>query len=99
MKRCQTVISNSMDESVKHYCGLFGVFGHRDAARLTYLGLYSLQHRGEEAAGIVTYDGKAMHTHKAMGLVSEVFNEQTLTGSRAGWRLGTRATPRPAPAP
>ena len=67
-----------MDESVKHYCGLFGVYGHRDAARLTYLGLYSLQHRGEEAAGIVTYDGKAMHAHKGMGLVSEVFDEQTL---------------------
>ncbi len=67
-----------MDESVKHSCGLFGVYGHRDAARLTYLGLYSLQHRGEEAAGIVTYDGKTTHTHKGMGLVSEVFNEQTL---------------------
>ena len=67
-----------MDDTVKHYCGLFGVYGHRDAARLTYLGLYSLQHRGEEAAGIVTYDGKTMHTHKGMGLVSEVFNETTL---------------------
>ena len=67
-----------MDDSVKHSCGLFGVYGHRDAARLTYLGLYSLQHRGEEAAGIVTYDGKTMHTHKGMGLVSEVFNEATL---------------------
>src|SRR3989338_11669960 len=69
-----------MDDSVKHYCGLFGVYGHRDAARLTYLGLYSLQHRGEEAAGLVTWDGKTktMHAHKAMGLVSEVFNEQTL---------------------
>jgi len=67
-----------MDEVVKHSCGLFGVYGHRDAARLTYLGLYSLQHRGEEAAGIVTYDGKTMHTHKAMGLVSEVFNETIL---------------------
>ena len=67
-----------MDDAVKHYCGLFGIYGHRDAARLTYLGLYSLQHRGEEAAGIVTYDGKTMHTHKGMGLVSEVFNETTL---------------------
>jgi amidophosphoribosyltransferase len=69
-----------MDDDVKHSCGLFGIYGHRDAARLTYLGLYSLQHRGEEAAGIVTYDGKAMHVHKAMGLVSEAFNEQTLHG-------------------
>ena len=67
-----------MDEGVKHYCGLFGIYGHRDAARLTYLGLYSLQHRGEEAAGIVTFDGKTMHTHKGLGLVSEVFNDATL---------------------
>ncbi|MBI4003634.1 MAG: amidophosphoribosyltransferase [Candidatus Omnitrophica bacterium] len=67
-----------MDDSVKHSCGLFGIYGHRDAARLTYLGLYSLQHRGEEAAGIVTFDGKTMHAHKAMGLVSEVFTEATL---------------------
>ncbi len=67
-----------MDDSVKHSCGLFGVYGHRDAARMTYLGLYSLQHRGEEAAGIATYDGKIMQTHKGMGLVSEVFNEEIL---------------------
>jgi amidophosphoribosyltransferase len=69
-----------MDDNVKHYCGLFGIYGHREAARLTYLGLYSLQHRGEEAAGIVTFDGKTMHSHKEMGLVSEVFDEQTLHG-------------------
>src|SRR3990167_2456749 len=67
-----------MDEAVKHSCGLFGIAGHRDAARLTYLGLYSLQHRGEEAAGIATFDGKQMHAYKGMGLVSEVFNEATL---------------------
>lgn len=67
-----------MDDVVKHSCGLFGVYGHRDAARLTYLGLYSLQHRGEEAAGIVTYNGKVMHAHKGMGLVAEVFNEEIL---------------------
>ena len=48
----------SHDDRAKEACGLFGIYGHRDAARLTYLGLYSLQHRGEEAAGIVTYDGK-----------------------------------------
>jgi amidophosphoribosyltransferase len=66
-----------MDDSVKHSCGLFGVYGHRDAARLTYLGLYSLQHRGEEAAGIVTFDGTQMHSYKGQGLVSEVFREET----------------------
>jgi len=66
-----------MDNAVRHACGLFGIYGHRDAARLTYLGLYSLQHRGEEAAGIVTFDGKQMHIYKGQGLVSEVFNEET----------------------
>ncbi len=67
-----------MDNSVKHSCGLFGIYGHRDAARLTYLGLYSLQHRGEEAAGIVTFDGRQMHAYKGQGLVAEVFNEAIL---------------------
>jgi len=67
-----------MADAPKESCGLFGIYGHRDAARLTYLGLYSLQHRGEEAAGIVTSDGKQMHHYKAQGLVSEVFNEEIL---------------------
>src|SRR3989338_6065937 len=77
-----------MDDAVKPSCGLFGVYGNRDAARLTYLGLYSLQHRGEEAAGLVTYDGKTMHAHKGMGLVSEVFNEQTLHGLPGRMAIG-----------
>jgi amidophosphoribosyltransferase len=77
-----------MDDSVKHSCGLFGVYGHRDAAKLTYLGLYSLQHRGEEAAGIVTFDGRTMHTHKGLGLVSEVFNETILHGLPGRMALG-----------
>lgn len=77
-----------MNEDVKHYCGLFGLYGHRDAARLTYLGLYSLQHRGEEAAGIASYDGKLMRTHKAMGLVSEVFSEEALRGLPGRMAIG-----------
>src|SRR5947207_2031852 len=62
----------------KHYCGVFGVYGHPNAAELTYYGLYALQHRGQESAGIVTYDGKLFHTHKGMGLVSQVFNGEIL---------------------
>lgn len=61
-------------------CGVFGVFGHEDAAKLTYFGLYALQHRGQESAGIVSSTGKSIHEHKAMGLVSEVFDESTLDG-------------------
>ena len=47
----------AMQEYPKHYCGVFGVYGHPNAAELTYYGLYALQHRGQESAGIVTLDG------------------------------------------
>jgi len=63
---------------MKEYCGVIGVFGHKDAAQLAYLGLYALQHRGEESAGIVSSDGKKVHQHKGMGLVGNVFNEDNL---------------------
>src|SRR6476646_9670655 len=62
----------------KHYCGVFGIYGHPNAAELTYYGLYALQHRGQESAGIVTSDGKQFHAHKGMGLVSQVFSGETL---------------------
>ena len=62
----------------KHYCGIFGVYGHPNAAELTYYGLYALQHRGQESAGIVTSDGKQFHTHKGMGLVPQVFKGSVL---------------------
>jgi amidophosphoribosyltransferase len=70
----------------KHECGICGVCGHPDAAKLTYFGLYALQHRGQESAGIVASDGTRVAIHKAMGLVSEVFSETTLqrlTGTMA----------------
>jgi amidophosphoribosyltransferase len=63
-----------MQHYPKHYCGVFGVYGHPNAAELTYYGLYALQHRGQESAGIVTSDGHQFHAHKGMGLVSQVFN-------------------------
>jgi len=62
----------------KESCGVFGVFGHKDAAKLTYFGLYALQHRGQESTGIVTSTGKSIYEHKGMGLVPEVFNETNL---------------------
>src|SRR5437879_5451816 len=64
----------------KHYCGVFGVFGHPNAAELTYYGLYALQHRGQESAGIVTSDGGQFRSHKGMGLVSQVFKGDILHG-------------------
>jgi len=64
----------------KHYCGVFGIYGHPNAAELTYFGLYALQHRGQESAGIVASDGKQFRTHKGMGLVPQVFNGDILHG-------------------
>ncbi|KJR41507.1 amidophosphoribosyltransferase [Candidatus Magnetoovum chiemensis] len=59
-------------------CGIFGVYGSRDASNLVYLGLYALQHRGQEGAGICSTDGHRLHIEKAMGLASEAFNEEKL---------------------
>ena len=67
-----------VQEYPKHYCGVFGIFGHPNAAELTYYGLYALQHRGQESAGIVTSDGKTFRTHRGMGLVSQIFNGDVL---------------------
>jgi len=58
---------------LKENCGVFGIFGHRDSARLTYLGLYALQHRGQESAGIAVSDGNHIKSYKNMGLVGDVF--------------------------
>ncbi|MRR55798.1 MAG: amidophosphoribosyltransferase [Deltaproteobacteria bacterium] len=68
-------------------CGIFGVYNHPEAANLTYLGLYALQHRGQESCGIVSSDGMYLHAHKSMGLVADVFEDQdifkTLPGKSA----------------
>jgi amidophosphoribosyltransferase len=59
-------------------CGIFGIYGHPDAARLTFFGLYALQHRGQESCGIVSGDGCRVRQQRGLGLVSEVFNPQVL---------------------
>lgn len=59
-------------------CGIFGVYNHPEAANLTYLGLYALQHRGQEGAGICSSDGKTLHLEKAIGLVADIFSEKRL---------------------
>jgi amidophosphoribosyltransferase len=69
-------------------CGIFAVWGHEEAAKLTYFGLYALQHRGQESAGIVTSNGERVLEHKAMGLVPEVFDEQILTRLEGDMALG-----------
>ena len=65
-------------DKLKDECGVFGIFGHPEAANLTYLGLYALQHRGQESAGIVAADGARMRVSRAMGQVADAFDEQAL---------------------
>ena len=67
-----------MSDEVKDHCGVFGIFGHDKAAELTYLGLFALQHRGEESAGIVTSNFGKLHSHKGMGLVGDIFTPPVL---------------------
>jgi amidophosphoribosyltransferase len=67
-----------MMDKFKDECGVFGIFNHEDAARLTYLGLYALQHRGQESAGIVSSDEHTMYAHKGMGYVSEIFRNEEI---------------------
>jgi amidophosphoribosyltransferase len=59
-------------------CGVFGIYGHPEAANLTYLGLHALQHRGQESGGIVTSDGEHLYAHRAMGLVQDAFTQEQL---------------------
>ncbi len=59
-------------------CGIFGIYNHPEASNHTYLGLYALQHRGQESAGIVSSDGKKLYHYRQMGLVSEVFTREVL---------------------
>ena len=65
-------------------CGLFGIYGLSDAATHTALGLHALQHRGQEAAGIVAYDGEQFHSHRALGLVGDHFNAPEVMERLAG---------------
>ena len=69
----------NMPDKYKDECGIFGIFGHPEAGNMAYLGLYALQHRGQESAGIVTSSGSGqLHSHKAMGLVADIFTEDVL---------------------
>jgi len=79
---------NAISNRPKDECGVCGIIGHTDAARLTYFGLYALQHRGQESAGIVSSDGSKIYEHKAMGLVPEVFTEANLNALTGEMALG-----------
>jgi len=67
------------EDKPREECGVFAVYGHEEAARVAFFGLFALQHRGQESAGITSADGCQVWTHKGMGLASEVFREDTLS--------------------
>ena len=82
-------VMEAMDGDRLHdECGVFGVFGHPDAATLTYLGLYALQHRGQEGAGIVVSDGGQLRGHRGVGLVSDVFKPHQLKPMQGDLAIG-----------
>ncbi len=72
------------DDQLHEECGVFGIYGHDEAAALVALGLHALQHRGQEAAGIVSHDGRHFHSHKAMGKVGDNFSTEAVIGSLKG---------------
>jgi amidophosphoribosyltransferase len=82
------------EDAPREACGVFGIYARStpesnvDVARLTFFGLYALQHRGQESAGIATYDGRVAHIHKGMGLVAQVFTEENLHPLRGHAAIG-----------
>ncbi|MCC0038330.1 MAG: amidophosphoribosyltransferase [Brucellaceae bacterium] len=80
-------VSGEADDHFHDECGVFGIFGRQDAAAITTLGLHALQHRGQEAAGIVSYDGRQFHVERHIGLIGDTFTKQSvidrLKGNRA----------------
>ena len=86
MSRCDETRDHATDgyrrifdpdgDRLREECGVFGIFGHPDAAAITALGLHALQHRGQEAAGIVSFDGKRFHSERRMGLVGDNFSRR-----------------------
>lgn len=79
---------NISDDHPKEFCGLFGIYGHKQASWLTYLGLYAQQHRGQEACGIVSNNKGSLSVYKHMGLVNDVFNEEVLAKLKGAAAVG-----------
>ena len=75
-------------DKFKDECGVFGIFGHPEASNMTYLGLYALQHRGQESAGIAASDGEHVRISRAMGYVADVFHEEELSRLKGSCAIG-----------
>ncbi|MDP2605431.1 MAG: amidophosphoribosyltransferase [Deltaproteobacteria bacterium] len=71
-------MASTMPDKFREECAVMGVYGHPEAANMVYLGLYALQHRGQESSGIVSSDGKGLTSHRQMGLVADVFKEDVI---------------------
>jgi amidophosphoribosyltransferase len=82
------IIMRRDNKEKKEYCGIFGVFNHREAVDLTYLGLYSLQHRGEESCGIAVSNGRRIQQITGMGLVPDVLTKRSLSGIKGSNAIG-----------
>src|SRR5215813_941469 len=77
-----------MMDKFKDECGVFGIFNHEEAGRMAYLGLYALQHRGQESAGIVSTDGERVYKFRRRGLVSENFTKGTFDHLKGRMAIG-----------
>jgi amidophosphoribosyltransferase len=77
-----------MFDELHEECGVFAIYGHPEASKMAYLGLYALQHRGQESAGVATSDGKEIHCHKAMGHVADIFTNSVLKSLPGGMAIG-----------
>ncbi|MGH9339439.1 MAG: amidophosphoribosyltransferase [Acidobacteriota bacterium] len=77
-----------MDDKFRDECGVFGIASHPDAARLAYLGIYALQHRGQESAGIVSTDGTRLYQQRGMGYVADVFDDRKLAALKGNTAIG-----------
>ena len=82
--QCDGSIIEELEDHPREFCGVFGIFGDPDAAEKTYLGLYALQHRGQESAGIAASDGKQISLHRGMGLVWSVFQDPNIMPTLRG---------------
>src|SRR5512137_1902787 len=77
-----------MLDKLKDECGVFGIYGHAESANLAYLGLYALQHRGQESGGIVASDGLTLRAERGMGYVADIFGEQALADLQGSAAIG-----------
>ncbi|MCW8914523.1 MAG: amidophosphoribosyltransferase [Magnetovibrio sp.] len=84
MNTPRTTASIPEDDHFHDECGVFGVYNHPDASALTALGLHALQHRGQEAAGVISFGGKRFHSHKALGSVGDNFNSEDVINRLEG---------------